>query len=146
MNALAVAFIKEHEGCRLTAYQDSAGVWTIGYGQTGRDVTQGTVWTQEQADARLAQSAQQVEDAILRMAHTAGRALSEQQMAALISFAYNVGTISLQGSTLWTYVRNGLWLSATKEFIHWDHAAGIELRGLLSRRLDEATLFLKGSP
>ena len=26
--------IKRFEGCRLKAYQDSVGVWTIGYGQT----------------------------------------------------------------------------------------------------------------
>ena len=27
--------IKKFESCRLTAYQDAAGVWTIGYGHTG---------------------------------------------------------------------------------------------------------------
>ena len=26
--------IEEFEGCRLTAYQDVVGVWTIGYGHT----------------------------------------------------------------------------------------------------------------
>ena len=26
--------IKKFEGCRLTAYQDAVGVWTIGYGTT----------------------------------------------------------------------------------------------------------------
>ena len=29
--------IKKFEGCRLTAYQDTVGVWTIGYGTTNVD-------------------------------------------------------------------------------------------------------------
>ncbi|MGL4331242.1 MAG: lysozyme, partial [Bacteroidales bacterium] len=29
--------IRTFEGCRLTAYQCSAGRWTIGYGHTGKD-------------------------------------------------------------------------------------------------------------
>ena len=33
----AVNLIKQFEGCRLTAYQDSVGVWTIGYGTTNAD-------------------------------------------------------------------------------------------------------------
>lgn len=35
-----LALIKRFEGCRLTAYQDSVGVWTIGYGHT-LDVSKG---------------------------------------------------------------------------------------------------------
>ena len=33
-----LALTEQFEGLRLTAYQDSVGVWTIGYGHTGRDV------------------------------------------------------------------------------------------------------------
>ena len=29
--------VKEFEGCRLTAYRDEVGVWTIGYGITNSD-------------------------------------------------------------------------------------------------------------
>lgn len=29
-----LALIKQFEGCRLAAYQCSAGAWTIGYGHT----------------------------------------------------------------------------------------------------------------
>ena len=49
--------MQEHEGCRLKAYPDPGSQdghpWTIGYGATGPGITQGTVWTQEQADVRL---------------------------------------------------------------------------------------------
>jgi lysozyme len=37
------------EGLRLTAYQDQAGVWTIGYGHTGPDVYRGLCITQNEA-------------------------------------------------------------------------------------------------
>lgn len=41
--------IMQFEGCRLTAYQCAAGVWTIGYGHTA-GVTQGMTITQAQAE------------------------------------------------------------------------------------------------
>jgi len=41
------------EGLRLTAYQDSGGVWTIGWGHTGPEVHEGLVWTREQCAAAL---------------------------------------------------------------------------------------------
>ena len=34
-----LALTEQFEACRLTAYQDQVGVWTIGYGHTGPDVT-----------------------------------------------------------------------------------------------------------
>ena len=35
-----IALIKKFEGCRLEAYQDSVGIWTIAYG-TIKDVKEG---------------------------------------------------------------------------------------------------------
>ena len=43
--------IQQAEDCKLVAYQDPLGVWTIGWGHA--DVPPGTVWTQEQADGQL---------------------------------------------------------------------------------------------
>lgn len=48
-----VEALKIDEGLRLTAYQDTVGVWTIGYGHTGPEVKRGLVWTKEQAEAAL---------------------------------------------------------------------------------------------
>lgn len=60
MNNLAysnkgLALTEQFEGLRLTAYQDSVGVWTIGYGHTGPDVHPGLTITQQQAGALLQQ-------------------------------------------------------------------------------------------
>src|SRR5215472_4322152 len=98
MNQIAVDFIKAREKCRLTAYQDSADVWTVGWGATGRGIGHGTVWTLEEANAdllaRLGNVEQSVNDLLL-----AG-SFSSQQKAALISFEYNVGAGALASSHL----------------------------------------------
>ena len=45
--------IEKFEGLRLEAYRDIVGVWTIGYGHTGPDVTPDRVITKEEADELL---------------------------------------------------------------------------------------------
>ena len=49
--AVALPILKHDEGCRLTAYKDTQGLWTVGWGHAY--VPEGTCWTQEQADAQL---------------------------------------------------------------------------------------------
>jgi lysozyme len=139
---IASAFVAGHEGCRLTAYRDSVGVLTAGYGHTGPDVTEGLVWTQGQADNALAADLRRVETEVLGLKR---RLLTDQQMAALISFAFNLGSHALAGSTLLTKVNDADFIGAAHEFPKWDFAAGHELKGLLIRRFEEAALFLKGS-
>ena len=45
-----IALIKKWEGLELEAYQDIAGVWTIGYGHTA-SAKPGLVWTDQNAEA-----------------------------------------------------------------------------------------------
>jgi lysozyme len=52
INAAGLALIERSEGLQLEAYQDVAGIWTIGYGHT-RGVYPGMVMTQEQAQQAL---------------------------------------------------------------------------------------------
>jgi lysozyme len=90
----------------------------------------------------LATDLQQVDDAVTKLKK---RLLSDQQLAALISFAFNLGADALAGSTLLQKVNDCDFIGAAHEFPKWDHAGGTELRGLLIRRFEEAALFLKGS-
>ncbi len=53
-SAAGLALTKQFEGLELKAYQDSVGVWTIGYGHTGTDVKPGLVITEAQASVLLA--------------------------------------------------------------------------------------------
>lgn len=141
MNLAAINFIKAHEGCKLNAYQDQGGTWTIGYGSTGPDIVKGLVWTQAQADFRLEVDLGRVEQSIIKLLN---KTLPEQALAALDSFAYNLGVGALASSHLLKCINAGDYIGAAKAFIAWDHIGQTEIKGLLIRRLEEAALFLKG--
>lgn len=83
--------VAEFEGCRLEPYLCSAGVPTIGYGRTGKDITLGTKRiSQAQADQWLAEDLQKFADGIHRLL-PASQLWGSNQQAALISWAFNVG-------------------------------------------------------
>jgi len=143
MSALSLAadLVRKFEGCKLTAYQDDGGVWTIGYGHTA-GAKEGLVWTQDQAEAALTTDLQ---NAAMGLFGVIKAKLSDRQMAALISLAFNVGASSLKGSMLITAVNDGRWADVVRQFIAWDHDNGKEVKGLLRRRLIEAATYLEGA-
>ena len=140
----AMQIIKEFEGCRLDAYQDVIGVWTIGWGTThypdGTAVRRGDRITQEYADELLAHDMKKFEDGISQ--HITSQ-LTTNQNAALISFAYNLGLGNLYHSTLLRKVNKGEYSSAAKEFERWVNAGGKKVKGLVRRRKAEQSLFLE---
>jgi lysozyme len=97
MTPRGLAMLKKLEGCKLTAYQDSGGVWTIGYGHTGIDIKDGVVVSQSQADRLLLEDVAKAENAVDRLVDVP---LSAGQHDALTSFVFNLGAGALQGSTL----------------------------------------------
>lgn len=141
MNQVAIDFIKSHEGCRLAPYQDGAGVWTIGWGATGPDIKSGMSWTQQQADDRLMSDVAKFDAGVSKLLK---RTLSDTSRAALVSFAFNLGTGPLASSHLLQCVNNGDDFGAARAFLAWDHIGQNEVKGLLIRRLEEAALFLRG--
>jgi lysozyme len=140
MDSRTADFIKRWEGCRLKAYQDQGGVWTIGYGQTGRNIGPGTVWTQDQAEAALEHFLAALEQVVRALLEVP---VSEDQFTALMSFAYNLGTAALGRSALLKKLNAGDVQGAAEEFIKWDMAAGKHNPGLANRRHAERALFLK---
>ncbi len=132
------ALTKNFEGLRLTAYQDQAGVWTIGYGHTGPDVHAGLTITEALADTLL-------EHDVTRSAATVNRAVTAQitqsQFDALVDFGFNLGCGSLLGSTLLRHLNAGEFVLAAAQFPLWDHAGGAVVPGLLARRKAEMALF-----
>lgn len=137
---LALDLIRGFEGCRLRSYQDQKGVWTCGWGSTGPDVGANTVFTQEQADARLEHVVSAVAAAVQSLVTVP---LTDNQEAALISFAYNVGTHALADSTLLKLLNAGNEVAASNQFLAWDHVDGQVDQGLLNRRQIEKAIFLK---
>lgn len=138
INEAGRALIKAAEGLRLNAYRCPAGVMTIGYGHTG-DVKKGQTITSHQADAILDLDLSSFEDMVEAL--TLGKA-SDNEFAALVSFAFNLGSRALAGSTLLKKFRAGDRPGTAAEFMRWQYAAGKVLPGLVKRRAAERALFL----
>ena len=130
--------LKDFEGLRLEAYLDAAGVPTIGYGHTGRDVKLGDRITRYWADDLLRRDVEAAEKALDRL----GLTLTQGQLDALVSFTFNLGIDRLTGSTLLKTIREGGTMrQIRREFMRWVYAGGERLRGLEKRRQWEADRF-----
>ncbi|ECW4903008.1 lysozyme [Citrobacter freundii] len=138
-----IALIKEFEGCKLTAYQDSVGVWTIGYGWTqpvdGKSIRAGMTIKQETAERLLKTGLVSYESDVSRLVKVG---LTQGQFDALVSFTYNLGARSLSTSTLLRKLNAGDYAGAADEFLRWNKAGGKVLNGLTRRREAERALFL----
>ncbi|CAM8556988.1 lysozyme [Enterobacter hormaechei subsp. xiangfangensis] len=138
-----VALIKQFEGCKLTAYQDSVGVWTIGYGWTqpvdGKPIRAGMTIKQETAERLLKTGLVSYESDVSRLVKVG---LTQGQFDALVSFTYNLGARSLSTSTLLRKLNIGDYAGAADEFLRWNKAGGKVLNGLTRRREAERALFL----
>ncbi|HHT3785809.1 lysozyme [Enterobacter roggenkampii] len=138
-----IALIKQFEGCKLTAYQDSVGVWTIGYGWTkpvdGKPIRAGMTINQETAERLLKTGLVSYESDVSRLVKVG---LTQGQFDALVSFTYNLGARSLSTSTLLRKLNTGDYAGAADEFLRWNKAGGKVLNGLTRRREAERALFL----
>lgn len=137
-----IQLIQHFEGCRLTAYRCAAGVLTIGWGHTGPDVKAGMVITQERADALMVQDLLAFERDVIGMVKVA---MTQSQFDALVAFAFNVGSGALRKSTLLRMLNAGDYSGAAYQFLRWNKAGSVTLRGLTRRRAAERALFL-GKP
>ena len=139
-----LALIKEFEGCKLSAYQCPAGIWTIGIGSThygdGTPVTKNrTLPTEKAAIALLAATIGQYEKAV----NAVGVELTQNEFDALVCLCYNIGTGNFLKSTLVKMLKAGDdKAEIAQQFLRWDKAGGKPLAGLTRRRNAEAELFL----
>jgi lysozyme len=136
--ASGLALTKRSESLRLDAYQDSVGVWTIGYGHTGTDVRQGLTITEEQASILLAAD---VAWAVTCVNKCVTAAINQNQFDALVDFTFNLGCTSLAQSTLLRMLNAADLAGAAAQFLRWNKAGGKVLRGLTIRRQAEMDLF-----
>jgi len=125
------------EGCRLDAYDDGVGVWTIGYGHT-KGIHEGMTITQAQAEQFLQEDLEifesYVEDGIQVD-------VNEDQFSALVCFCFNVGPEGFGSSTLLRKLNAGDYQGAAEQFPVWNKGGGEPLLGLTRRRLAEQALF-----
>lgn len=129
--------IKKFESCALTAYQDTAGVWTIGYGHTA-GVKRGDRCTLYQAEQYLKEDLAKFEAVANRV-----KLLSTQgKYDAVLDFIYNCGQANFNASTLKKYIEGGrkTW-EIQEQFLRWVNSGGKKRGGLVSRRIWEANRF-----
>ena len=137
MVSRSVALVRKFEGCRLTPYLDVAGIPTIGYGAIYNlnglrvKITDPAI-TQEVADEMLARDVSHAYSAVVRLCPVRG--LSDGKLAALTDFTFNLGSGTLQHSTLRSMVLQGDLSLAAEQFRLYCHAGGRVVPGLLRRR------------
>lgn len=131
----AINLIKQFEGCRLDAYKCPAGVWTIGFGHTF-GVKHGDKISQAQAEAYLMTDLARYEANVEKF--NAKYNWTQNEFDALVSFAYNVGSID-------GLVSNGKRTKAeiADAFLLYNKGGGKVLSGLTKRRKAEQALFIK---
>lgn len=129
------------EGCRLDAYDDSVGVWTIGYGHT-KGIHEVMTITQAQAEQFLQEDLEifesYVEDGIQVD-------VNEDQFSALVCFCFNVGAEGFGSSTLLRKLNAGDYQGAAEQFPVWNKGGGKPMLGLTRRRLAEQAFFFSKS-
>ena len=130
---------KKSEGLRLTAYQDSVGVWTIGYGHTGPEVHRGQTITEEQAIELLRKDVATAVAAVNRLVTVS---LKQHQFDALVDFVFNLGSSRLSKSRLLRKLNAGDVAGAAEQFLVWVRAGDQVLPGLVTRRKAERAMFL----
>lgn len=144
VSAKCIEMIKHHEGVRYEPYRCPAGLWTVGVGHLiGDGKTLPPDWKRkfstQEVDSILAADLRRFERGVLRLCPVP---LSQGQFDALVSFSFNVGLGALQRSTLRMKTNRGDKSGAVKEFMKWTKGGGRVLPGLVTRRKDEANLYM----
>lgn len=139
-----LAMIEGFEGCLLKASNKLDGVWTIGYGQTGKyygkKIKKGMTTTKALAHAWLRDhSIKTYEDAVNKNVKVS---INQNQFDALVSFTYNVGVGALKQSTALKKLNAGDYAGAADALTMWTKCNGKVLAGLVRRRNAERELFL----
>lgn len=128
------------EGCKLEAYQDQGGVWTIGRGHTGPEVVEGLVWTQAQADLQFAAD---LETAAGHVQSLVKVPLTQGQFDALTDFVYNLGAGTLQRSTLLSLLNQKQYAAIPFQIERFEYVGHVKVPGLERRREAEVALWNK---
>jgi len=156
----SVALIAEFEGLRLVAYQCSAGVWTIGWGETD-GVRPGDRCTKEQADRWLLED---LEERVRAVRDACTLPATDAELGAMVSLAYNIGMgwdpskpkpkgakDGFRQSTVLRQHNAGNHAAAARAFGLWNQITNPTTgqkeddKGLTARRAREASIYLSGA-
>jgi lysozyme len=142
----AASIIAIFEGKKLKAYQDQAGIWTIGYGSTynideNRKIKKGDTITEATALRWLKTITANLQADIKKLVTVP---VTQNQLDSLTSLAYNIGPTAFQNSTLLKILNAGKpKIEVADQFLRWNIVKGVVNQGLVNRRSKERELFLK---
>ncbi len=140
INDAGLALVKRFEGLKLDAYQDVAGIWTIGYGHI-HDVVPGQHIVEEVALQFL------LDDLMIAESAVVAAIANDNQFAAMVSLCFNIGILNFRQSTVWYKHRRKDYQEAADAFLMWDkaHVQGVlrSVPGLRARRAAERALYLQ---
>lgn len=146
INQEGLNLIKSFEGLRLEAYQDVAGIWTIGYGHI-KNVKEGMAISEAEAEALLRDDLADAESAVSRFVK---EPISENEFSALVSLVFNIGSGAFAGSTVLRKLNAGDHKGAADAILMWNRSTvggkKVVVQGLVRRREAERSLFLKPVP
>ena len=139
--ATLLLFVSAWEGKSNDPYKDIVGVWTVCYGETRVTMRR---YSDAECKAMKADALVDFAETVLkRNPELRGR---DNQLAAAVSLAYNIGSAGYNRSTVARRFSQGRWREACDAFLLWNRAGGKVVRGLDNRRRAERALCLKGLP
>lgn len=141
INPAGLDLITRFEDFKPKPYDDGTGTITIGYGHTRSAVMPAQV-TEEEALELLRSD---LDHFIQAVANEVRVPINENQFAALVSLAFNIGDRAFANSTLLKKLNSGNYVAASNEFQKWNKVTvnGQKQRsvGLSRRRAAEEQLF-----
>jgi len=135
-------FVKKREAFRSKAYWDKYGkVWTVGYGET-KGVVRGSRMVEWEASVQLSRRLGDFQDGVKRRLGSAVAIVTQNQLDAMTSLAYNIGLGAFGRSTVLRKTRKAKFDEAADAFLMWKKSGGVVLKGLVRRRVAERAMYL----
>lgn len=141
----ALSLVSGLEGFSSRAYADPPGqteLYSIGYGHqingTNDGLSTSSVISEEQGLQLLSSDIAWADECVQSSVDVP---LNDNQRAALISLAYNIGCPNFSGSTLVKILNQGDYAGASDQFQVWRKAGGVVNAGLVARRQTETEVF-----
>lgn len=137
---ITVELIKQFEGFRKDVYLCPAGIETFGYGSLLKNYPDTSFpISEDDAELCLLNDLQSSAKSVCRLVNCP---LNDNQYAALVDFTYNLGSGTLQRSTLRARLNRQEYAEAAPEFLKYVYGGGVKLAGLVKRRQAEYKLFI----
>lgn len=145
INTAGLELVKRFEGLYLKAYKCPAGVWTIGWGHTGKvdgvKISSGMSITKAKAEELLKNDLERFWGYVNKTDYVPlVNSMNANQKAALCSLAFNCGENCLK-----TLCKNRSLTEIADAILLYNKANGKVSQGLADRRAAERKLFLSGS-